>query len=584
MFAKSKVSQSMIDAVNKVLGEQPVEQKEQLLNEAGAPIKEPTSTGMRVYGGSYGNSAKAKKDQTKSPVDNLKGPKAKDMKEAAKPDFLDMDKDGNKKESMKKAVADKKTVGEELKGNQHRIDANNNDKIDAQDFKILKAKKKVKEGREFTEKLLEMVRKSDVPAYLRKAKGDTPLTMADVKAPKKDSISAPKNLAKARNEAVMNEMDKSQPSQERHGDYPLGSPTGTPAKPVETKKVVKDLTKLLNKSFNKEEVEQIDEKDAPEHTAVKPLIHIRKPQTEPAALIHRNPTYPGVKRPGTSSDDTNMMRKEEVEHLNEDDFAHAKKQGWSVSQHYHHTKVTHPKHGIVSVDRYGEWMHHPDQDYLGRPKGDLIAHGQFDKLNKHLSSLKEEVELHESLMGHIEVKPARKHKDPEILAVHDVHYKGKKIGDIEVYHHRSGMKYGSSHDATGNSTAGHRTMDQAIDDIRQEHAQHLKSMKEEADITTDTLAGRSDGGKDNSFKKFKVKLKGDGIERPMADKPESTPSRSSIKAEEVQVEATIAGISGFKPMKQDVKDKSGAVHTPMSRAKDLARQAFKTVQNKTKVK
>lgn len=306
MFAKSKISQSMIDAVNKVLGEQPVEQKEQLLNEAGAPIKEPTSTGMRVFGGSYGNSAKAKKDQTKSPVDNLKGPKDKEMKEAAKPDFLDMDKDGNKKEPMKKAAADKKSVKEELKGNQHRIDANNNDKIDAQDFKILKAKKKVKEGREFTEKLLEMVRKSDVPAYLRKAKGDTPLTMADVKAPKKDTISAPENLAKARNE--------------------------------------------------------------------------------------------------------------------------------------------------------------------------------------------------------------------------------------------------------------------------------------EADITTDTLAGRSDGGKDDSFKKFKVKLKGDGIERPMADKPESTPSRSSIKAEEVQVEATIAGISGFKPMKQDVKDKSGAVHTPMSRAKDLARQAFKTVQNKTKVK
>ena len=169
------------------------------------------------------------------------------------------------------------------------------------------------------------------------------------------------------------------------------------------------------------------------------------------------------------------------------------------------------------------------------------------------------------------------------------------------------------------------------------------AQKEEADITTDTLAGRSDGGKDNSFKKFKVKLKGDGIERPMADKPESTPSRASIKSEEVEFdevldeavsrkdfqmvadlikthdhpgkrkelaqhhaeifskqnprfdhakfmkaagvnEATIAGSSGWEPMKKDVKDKSGAVHTPMSRAKDLARQAFKTVSDKTKVK
>ena len=40
--------------------------------------------------------------------------KDKKVKEAAKPDFLDMDKDGNKKEPMKKAVADKKKkqVGE----------------------------------------------------------------------------------------------------------------------------------------------------------------------------------------------------------------------------------------------------------------------------------------------------------------------------------------------------------------------------------------------------------------------------------------------------------------------------------------
>ena len=36
--------------------------------------------------------------------------------------------------------------------------------------------------------------------------------------------------------------------------------------------------------------------------------------------------------------------------------------------------------------------------------------------------------------------------------------------------------------------------------------------------------------------------------------------------------------------KGNIKDKSGAIHTPMSRAKDLARQAFKQIQSKTKVK
>ena len=243
MFAKSKVSQSMIDAVNKVLGEEPVEQKDQLLNET-APLKEPTPTGMRVYGGSYGNSAKAKKDQTKSPVDNLKGPKDKEMKEELKSEtfefhltegsYADLHKKwgdthnieyhshtlypkhtvtkfDNEKDAESHAKKNAGTVrmsvspkmkNEELKGNQDKIDTNHNDKIDAQDFKILKAKKKVKEGREFTDKLLETVRKSDVPAYLRKAKGDTPLTVADAKGPKKDTISAPENLAKARNEEV----------------------------------------------------------------------------------------------------------------------------------------------------------------------------------------------------------------------------------------------------------------------------------------------------------------------------------------------------------------------------------------------
>lgn len=135
-------------------------------NELDEAEKVPTATGMRVYGSSYGNSAKARRDQVKKDIDTLKGPKAKDMMqkdkedymktkgrydEAAKPDFLDLDGDKNEKESMKKAVADKKKSGgmnethkfgskliEALKGNQYKIDKNKNNKIDAQDFKILR--------------------------------------------------------------------------------------------------------------------------------------------------------------------------------------------------------------------------------------------------------------------------------------------------------------------------------------------------------------------------------------------------------------------------------------------------------------
>jgi hypothetical protein len=108
MFAKNKVSQSMIDAVNSVISEGKVEE---------ASEKVPTPTGMKVYGSSYGNSKKARADQTKHSVDDVKGPKDKEMKE-------------------------------ELKGNQHKIDKNKNNKIDAHDFKILRGEKKVSEESE----------------------------------------------------------------------------------------------------------------------------------------------------------------------------------------------------------------------------------------------------------------------------------------------------------------------------------------------------------------------------------------------------------------------------------------------------
>jgi hypothetical protein len=98
------------------------------------------------------------------------------------------------KDNLTKSIAEaaKKVMDEELKGQQHKIDANKNNKIDAHDFKLLRAKKDVKEE----------MQKADVPAYLRKQQGESPLTVADVKGPRKDSISSKENLAKARNEEV----------------------------------------------------------------------------------------------------------------------------------------------------------------------------------------------------------------------------------------------------------------------------------------------------------------------------------------------------------------------------------------------
>ena len=67
-----------------------------------------------------------------------------------KPDFLDMDKDGNKKEPMKKAVADKKKnpfakkVDEALKGKQKKLDVDDDGDIEADDLADLRAKKEKK--------------------------------------------------------------------------------------------------------------------------------------------------------------------------------------------------------------------------------------------------------------------------------------------------------------------------------------------------------------------------------------------------------------------------------------------------------
>lgn len=97
----------------------------------------------------------------------------------------------NDKITQSIAEAAKKCMDEELKGQQHKLDVNKNNKIDSEDLKHLRAGKKPVE---------EAMQKADVPAYLRKQKGEKPLSVADVKGPRPDSISSKEGLAKLRNE------------------------------------------------------------------------------------------------------------------------------------------------------------------------------------------------------------------------------------------------------------------------------------------------------------------------------------------------------------------------------------------------
>jgi hypothetical protein len=124
----------------------------------------------------------------------------------------------------------------------------------------------------------EAMNKADVPAYLRKQKGEKPLTMADVKAAPKDSISHPDNLAKARG-AVKEEaeqLDELSPDtlksyvNKAKPDYKIAKQDTRAAgeagddenfeKSIDRQMKRRAGIKTAKAKLNKEEVEQIDEK------------------------------------------------------------------------------------------------------------------------------------------------------------------------------------------------------------------------------------------------------------------------------------------------------------------------------------
>jgi hypothetical protein len=449
MFTKNKVSQSMIDAVNKVLEEQSLEEV--------APIKEPTATGMKVYGRSYGNSAKAKQDQSKSSVDDLKGPKTKDLMkkdkedyektkgkydEAAKPDYLDFDKDGNKTEPMKKALSSTKKVAEELKGDQHKIDANKNKKIDAHDFAILRGKKKVKES--FSVRLEEKWKSM-------KEKKDVVMPEALEKSPEKNQDVADKSHLKD--------------------------------KPGSFKSDLKNLGRFLTgkKETNEE---------------------VKKPTGELKDACWKGYTAVGMKMKG------------------------GRKVPNCVPEEYTEEQLDEMINEVLGKDATaGDWI--SDFVHSDNPKFD----GKSKAKRKEMAlAAYYGKQRNEEVIAEAEGLEVKKEYDDKKEAEHGVYHKGKKIGYI-VHHKKSGTH-----------TAYHSPQDDddygQIDDFHSHH-DAVSQIRHSAGV---------------------------GVH------------------EDVEIaEVTIAGTSGWKKIPKDVKDKSGAIHTPMSRAKNLAHSAFKKVQDRTKI-
>lgn len=166
--------------------------------------------------------------------------------------------------------ADTKAKMEELKGNQHKIDKNKNNKIDAHDFAILRGQKKgMKEETE-----------------------------------------------------QVDEMDKSQPSSSRGAE---GHPVGKVAKPISYDKAKKDaygaLKTSLNKKYQKvkEEAEQVDE--AQSHQAKTTMKHIKNPtQGEIEASKHMKSGTAGYADRIAmlkSAEARGALKKEEAEQVDE---------------------------------------------------------------------------------------------------------------------------------------------------------------------------------------------------------------------------------------------------------------------------
>ena len=569
MFTKNNVSQSLVDAVKNIIGE-------------ASPIKEPTSTGMKVYGRSYGNSAKAKQDQTKSSVDDLKGPKTKDLMqkdkeehektkgkydEAAKPDYLDFDKDGDKKEPMKSALATKKKVAEELKGDQHKIDANKNNKVDAHDFAILRSKKKVKEDMYFAKKLIEGMKRSDIPAYVRKARGDAPLTPAEVKSGSKDSISDPKNLAKARNEEVEQIDEKNVPTspekwarakaaaKSKFAVYPSAYANGWASKKY----------KAMGGGWKsvKEESEQVNEMDTYPHPDSKEGKALTKAFKSSAKKDPTDLNAPGksptVKQttsallPMLNKSFKKSMKKEEAEELDE---ASEQARDNKIKAKVYAAKLGSKFRRDNKIRKLG--LGSNVDTAIGRK---LMRGDPHDSVKAYAS---EEVELDEKQMT-----------DDE-MAKREKIVKSMKKG-------LAGFKsrYGKDAKSVMYATATKQAMKEGTEDS--------------SAITTDTLIGRMPGGKSNDFKSYKIRVRPLDKEgehqpkdsTPIAIQPDDTPARkshetaSSLKLKEGKRPETDDAPPFEQPytrIPSNVKDKSGAVHTPMSRARDLAKAALKKVR------
>jgi hypothetical protein len=589
MFAKNKVSQSLVDAVNSVV------------NEA---EKVPTSTGMKVYGSSYGNSQKARKDQLKTSIDDVKGPTEKNIynksskdynhnvKEELKGNQHKIDKNKNKKIDAEDFKMLRK---EELKGDQHKIDANKNNKIDAHDFQLLRGKKKVKEDT-FVGKLFnslsesEEIRRAINEVMKRDASAgdwisdflhsDNPKFDGKSKAErKKMALAAYYSMKKrSRNESVEDlEMTKTSDETEE-----TAARKSIKAKDTEKSQKINNLdVKYGTPNAFDEEVE-LDE--APREIAQMnkriQAFKIAKGSIKSASGFDPLKDRGNIKSKTKGTAKTNITLKQNLKHSS-------------------HVKPNLPEEVELNEISKSEVDHHYDKWTTSDSAPNHHDAGDDPKIHKsalkYLRSTDVPKENHEKLAMHIankfhgsSIDEAAPKKMDDVAKQNLTPAKKGVVGTVK-----------SDFKNFKNFLAGKPETNEAVDSSNQ---------------TIDTLAGRSkkvpkEAKIDNAHSSAKVALKSEEVESLDEDNylnkflssrginPKFVTRNTKVahaKSNEYKTwlknhkdvdgykmsEASEVPFDGpYTKTKKDVKDKSGAVHTPMSRAKDLAQQAMKRVKS-----
>ena len=147
-----------------------------------------------------------------------------------------------KKELSGVADAAAKIMGEALKGQQHKIDKNKNNKIDSQDFAILRGQKKAPMKKEEVEQIDEVSLKTATSAYVKRVGKDLDKPMSD-KTPKE--VQTLQRIGKKHGVSGVARAVKAADK-----EHDLNDPVHNPRK---------SYVKSVMSTIKKEEVEQVDE-------------------------------------------------------------------------------------------------------------------------------------------------------------------------------------------------------------------------------------------------------------------------------------------------------------------------------------